>query len=129
MYEILFFRDNNGREPVKEFIQELSKKKDKDSRINFNKIADYIKILSIYGTSIGEPYIKHLDNEIWELRPIRNRILFASFDGDKFVLLHHFIKKTQKTPVKEIDAAKRNFSKYKEDRRWILWGMRSIKKL
>ena len=107
MYEILFFRDNNGREPVKEFIQELSKKKDKDSRINFNKIADYIKILSIYGTSIGEPYIKHLDDEIWELRPIRNRILFASFDGDKFVLLHHFIKKTQKTPVKEIDAAKR----------------------
>ncbi|MDR2179944.1 MAG: type II toxin-antitoxin system RelE/ParE family toxin [Synergistaceae bacterium] len=29
-----------------------------------------------------------------------------------FVLLHHFIKKTQKTPVKEIDQAKRNLKDF-----------------
>ena len=114
---ILFFKDKNGREPVKEFIEELSLKKDKNSRINFNKISDYIKALSIYGTNIGEPYVKHLDGDIWELRPVRNRILFAAWDGDKFILLHLFIKKTQKTPRKEIETAKRNFNKYKSDKR------------
>ena len=117
MYEILFFKDKNGREPVKEFIEELSLKKDKNSRINFNKISDYIKALSIYGTNISEPYVKHLDGDIWELRPVRNRILFAAWDGDKFILLHLFIKKTQKTPRKEIETAKRNFNKYKSDKR------------
>lgn len=117
MYEILFFKDRNGREPVKEYILELSLKKDKNSRINFNKISDYIKALSIYGTRIGEPYVKHIDGDIWELRPIRNRILFAAWNGDKFILLHHFIKKTQKTPTKEIDAAKRNYENYKANKR------------
>ncbi len=29
-----------------------------------------------HGTAAGEPYVKHLDGEIWELRPLRDRILF-----------------------------------------------------
>lgn len=86
MYEIHFYRERNGKEPVKEYIARLAAKKDKDSRIKLNKIMDYVKILSEYGTSAGEPYIKHIDEDIWELRPLRNRILFATWDGDGFVL-------------------------------------------
>ena len=67
-----------------------------------------------YGTQAGEPYIKHLDGEIWELRPIRDRILFAAYTGNKFVLLHHFMKKTQKTPPREIEQAKRELDDIKE---------------
>ncbi len=110
MYEIYFYRERNGKEPVKDYINELASKKDKDSRIKANKIRDYIKSLSEYGTGLGEPYIKHLDGEIWELRPIRDRILFAAWDGNSFVLLHQFVKKTQKTPAREIEQAKRNLS-------------------
>lgn len=55
----------------------------------------------------GEPYIKHLEADIWELRPIRDRILFVAWKGNSFVLLHHFVKKTQKTPRREIEKAKR----------------------
>ena len=33
-------------------------------------INDYIQVLSEYGKMAGEPYIKHLDGDIWELRPI-----------------------------------------------------------
>ncbi|WP_328706818.1 type II toxin-antitoxin system RelE/ParE family toxin [Catonella massiliensis] len=43
---------------------------------------------------------------MWELRPIRNRILFFAYDGSQFILLSHYIKKTQKTPIGEIEKAK-----------------------
>lgn len=114
MYEIFFYRNINGKEPVLEYIQELACRNDKDSRIKLQKIHDYIKYLSIEGKQAREPYVKHLDGEIWEIRPIRDRILFAAWDGKGFILLHHFQKDTQKTPRREIDQAKRNLADYKE---------------
>ena len=88
MHKIHFYRDRNGKEPVLEYLRELSQKKDKDSRIKAHKINDYIEILSQYGTQAGEPYIKHLDGEIWELRPLRDRILFVAWHNGSFVLLY-----------------------------------------
>lgn len=114
MYDVFFYRDRQGKEPVFEYIQELAAGKDKDSRINLQKIRDYVKFLQVQGKQAGEPYIKHLDGEIWELRPIRNRILFAARNADSFILLHYFTKKTQKTPQKEIEHAKRNLADYRE---------------
>ena len=113
-FEIIFYRDRQGREPVLEYIQALDGKKDKDSRRNVNKIYDYLDFLSQVGTSAGEPYVKHLDGEILELRPLRNRLLFAAWNGSGFIILHHFIKKTQKTPRREIEQAKRNLADYRE---------------
>ena len=114
MYEIHFYRDRNGKEPVKEYIAGLASRKDKNSRIKLNKIMDYIKALSEYGTQAGEPYIKHLEGDIWELRPLRDRILFAAWNGNVFVLLHAFMKQTQKTPRREIEMAKKKFTEYQE---------------
>ena len=110
MHKIYFYRDKNGKEPVAEYIAELAQKKDKDSRIKLNKIRDYIKVLSEYGTQAGEPYIKHLDGEIWELRPLRDRILFVGWIQGSYVLLHQFVKKTQKTPAREIERARRELA-------------------
>lgn len=110
MYKIHFYRDKNGNEPALEYMAKLSKKKDKDSRIKLNKINDYIEMLSRYGTQAGEPYIKHLDGEIWELRPLRDRILFVGWANGSYVLLHQFMKKTQKTPAREIERAKRELA-------------------
>jgi phage-related protein len=114
MYEIFFYKDKNGREPVLEYIQKLTRQTGKDSRIKAGKIQDYIKTLRVYGTRAGEPYVKHLDGEIWELRPIRDRVLFAAWDGKGFILLHYFMKKTTKTPKREIDRAKKNLVDYME---------------
>ena len=80
------------------------------SRIKLNKIRDYVKALSKYGLQLGEPYIKHLDGDIWELRPLRDRILFVAWQEDGFVLLHQFMKQTQKTPRREIEKAKRELA-------------------
>lgn len=110
MHKVHFYRDKNGNEPVAEYISELAKKSDKDSRIKLNKIREYIKTLSEYGTRAGEPYVKHLDGDIWELRPLRDRILFVGWVNGSFILLHHFMKKTQKTPSREIEKAKRELA-------------------
>lgn len=116
MRKIIFYRDRNGKEPVYEFIKNLASKNGKEYRIQLNKIQDYIEILNQYGLSAGEPYLKHLDSNIWELRPARNRILFAAIVDDTFVLLHPFVKKTKKTPKREIERAKREFKDYLERR-------------
>jgi phage-related protein len=113
VHEIIFYKDRRGREPVLEYIQKLLSRTDKDSRIKADKILDYIDYLREVGTEAREPYVKHLVDDIWELRPMRDRILFAAWDGDSFVLLHHFMKKTQKTPPNEIEQAKRNLADYR----------------
>ena len=114
LHKINFYRDKNGNEPVAEYIIELATKKDKDSRIKLNKIRDYIKVLSEYGIQAGEPYVKHLDGDIWELRPLRDRIFFVGWVRGSFVLLHYFTKKTQKTPIRELEKAKRKLVDLKE---------------
>ena len=114
MHKIYFYKDSRGKEPVRDYIQTLAKRNDKDSRIKANKILDYMEYLQKEGFESGEPYIKHLKNEIWELRPLKDRILFASWQVDGFVFLHHFVKKTKKTPLREITQAKKNLKKYKE---------------
>ncbi len=58
MYEIYFYRNKNGKEPVKDYIAGLAAKKDKDSRIKLSKIMDYVKVLNEYGARAGEPYVK-----------------------------------------------------------------------
>lgn len=109
MYPIGFYRDRNGNAPVLEFVKSLEKGNGKDSRINLSKVRDYIKVLSIHGTRAGEPYVKHLEGPIWELRPLRNRILFVAMDEDGIILLHPFLKTTQKTPRREIEKAMREY--------------------
>ena len=114
MHGIIYYKDRHGKSPIADYLRELDRRKDKNSRIKVAKIYDYIDYLREAGKSAGEPYIKHLDGEIWELRPIKERVLFATWDGNKFILLHHFTKKTRKTPQKEIDQAKRNLADYRE---------------
>ena len=117
MHEIYFYEDKDGNSPILEYIDGLSNRTDKDSRINHAKINDYIQTLKRCGKTVGEPYMKHLVGEIWELRPIRARIFFASWLENDFILLHYFqFKKTQKTPRSEIDKAKRNLKEMRERR-------------
>ncbi|MDR2610344.1 MAG: type II toxin-antitoxin system RelE/ParE family toxin [Clostridiales Family XIII bacterium] len=70
---------------------------------------EYIGQLQTYGIAAGEPAMKHIKGtEIWELRPTNDRIFFAYWKDNVFVLLSHFIKKSQRTPRREIERAERN---------------------
>ena len=114
MHAIYFYKDKQGNQPVLGYMRELARHNSKDSRIKLNKLNDYIELLSQQGTRAGQPYIKHLDAEIWELRPLRDRILFVAWLDGSFVLLHTFVKKTQKTHRRETEKAKRELQDLKE---------------
>ena len=114
MFKIRIYRDAQGNQPIKEYLTELASKSDKDSRIKLSKIDYYLQALREYGTRAGEPFVKHIDGDIWELRPLRDRFFFFCWQGDRFILLHHFVKKTLKTPPKEIEQAKRNLKDFIE---------------
>ena len=112
MYDIEIYESKNGISEVKEYIKKLQNQRSKNAKIKFRKIIAYIRLLKENGLNLGEPYIKRIDADIWELRPIRDRILFAYYSNNKFILLTVFMKQTQKTPRKEIDKAKRYLDDY-----------------
>lgn len=113
MYDIEFYEDRNGESEIYEYIRELKRNNSKVNKQKLKKIDSYIDSLATYGLMLKEPYIKKIDKEIWELRPLRDRILFASWHYNKFVLLSIFMKQTQKTPRCEIEKAKRLLKDYK----------------
>ena len=108
MYDVRFYRDCNGKSEIVEYLDELKEQGEtsKTERINRDKILAYIGALEQYGTRIGQPVVKHIDGSLWELRPLANRIFFFYWKDNIFVLLHHFIKKTRKTPLREIEQAR-----------------------
>jgi phage-related protein len=117
LYKVITYKDQNGKDEIAAYIQELNSKIDasKDARVKYSKILRYIDRLRAYGVSVGEPTVKHIEGtELWELRPLRDRIFFAYWKDDVFILLHHFVKKTNKTPPQEIKQAERNLKDFLE---------------
>ena len=101
MYKIEFYETQNGESELWNFLENLRQKSttNKDLR-----------------TRLGENITKHLDDGIWELRPGNNRVFYFFMEEDTFVLLHHFRKKSQKTPRREIEKAKVERKDYLERR-------------
>jgi phage-related protein len=113
MYEVVFYRDGDGRSEIVEYLDSLNAA-GKNDRINRNKILAYIGALAQYGTRVGMPVVRHIDGNLWELRPLANRLFFFYWKDNKFVLLHHYIKKSQKAPAREIERARAKMKDYIE---------------
>jgi phage-related protein len=118
MFNIEFYRTEDGDCDIECFLDDLLKRAstNKDARIQHKQVAQYIQLLEDYGTRLGDNITKHLDEDIWELRPGNNRVLFFYFENDTYVLLHHFRKKTQKIPHREIEKAKSERNDWKARR-------------
>ncbi len=114
MYKIDFYKDKDGKSELLDFIRELllASSTNKDARIHYDKIYSQIGLLREKGTTLPAKYTKHIEGDIWELRPGKNRILYFCVVGDGFVLLHYFRKTTEKTPRAEIEKAKRERDDY-----------------
>jgi phage-related protein len=95
-----FYRSDNGREPVREWLKGLEPD---ERRVLGEDIRDVE-----FSWPIGMPLVRSLGRELWEVRSNLPhgiaRIIFCVEHGS-MVLLHGFIKKTQKTPQREIDLA------------------------
>ncbi len=116
MYELVFYEDKNGFSEIVDYLDRLKEESatSKTSRINREKILTYLSVLADCGTRIGVPYVKHIEGDIWELRPLKNRIFFFYWKNNIFVLLHYYIKKSQKMPDREFQKAKSNLKDYLE---------------
>lgn len=102
-YEVIFYEKTNGECPVEDFLNAQSHKMRA-------KIIGLLEILEEKGNLLREPYSKHLEDGIFEIRckvgsDITRILYFFYYDG-KIVLTNGFVKKTQKTPVKEIHLAR-----------------------
>ncbi len=107
---ILYIYENiNGKKPVKEWLYSLDKN---DRKI----IGEDIKTVE-YGFPIGLPVCRKLENKLYEVRSNISdkriaRVLFTIV-SDYMILLHGFIKKTQKTPKSDIDLALKRMKEIK----------------
>lgn len=96
-----FYRSDGGREPVREWLKGLEPA---DRKV----IGEDVKDVE-FSWPLGMPLVRSLGRELWEVRSSLPhgriaRIIFCVADG-RMVLLHGFIKKTQKTPRRDIDMA------------------------
>ena len=78
MYEILMYEDQNGKSEINDYLVDLAKKAvtNKDARIQFKQITLYIELLKNHGNRISSNITKYLGDDIWELRPGNNRVLY-----------------------------------------------------
>lgn len=106
-YSIIFYQDTKtGHKPVLEYIRSLTAKEKA-------KISKYIDYLKINKGVLGEPYSRHIKGKIRELRidfsNNKHRIFYFTFVDKNIIFLHAFLKKTQKTPLEEIQKAENNY--------------------
>ena len=75
-YNIEFYETSTGKSPVWEFFEELryNSTKDKNSRIQYQQMGMYMQLLQEHGFQLPNTIIKHIQGDIWELRPGNNRI-------------------------------------------------------
>lgn len=103
--QVVFYRTEKNNEPVREWIKELPRNERKI-------IGEDIKTIQ-FGWPIGMPLVRKLDMHLWEVRSkIDNRISRVIFTvyGEFIVLIHGFIKKSQKIPIKDLKLAKKRLS-------------------
>lgn len=101
---VLFYKTAAGNEPVREWLKSLAPEERKI-------IGEDLKTVQ-YGWSLGMPLIRKLESGLWEVRSnLRNRIARVVFtvDGDTMILLHAFIKKSQKIPAQDLLVARQRF--------------------
>ena len=98
---VAFYRSPMGAEPVREWLLSLDDAERKSIGADIRTVE--------YGWPIGMPTCRSLQNGLWEVRSDLeshriSRVIFCIVES-RMVLLHGFIKKTQKTPPKDIDLA------------------------
>ena len=99
---VVFYKTEAGKEPVRDWLKSLP---DVEKKI----IGQDIKTIQ-FGWPLGMPIVRKLDQDLWEVRSsLPNRIARVIFtvSDNVMVLLHGFIKKSQKTPARDLGLARK----------------------
>jgi len=105
LYKVQLYTSPKGEFTVRNEIERLNKR-------DIPKVLRLISRLETYGQRLGGDYVKHVKDKIWELREDRYRILYFAYIRDTFILLRVFMKKSRKTPLKEITIAEKRLNDF-----------------
>lgn len=107
---VVFYATATGNEPVRDWLLGLT-------RSDRRAVGQDIKTAQ-YGWPLGMPLIRKLETGLWEVRSrIADgiaRVLFT-VDGQLMVLLHGFVKKSQKTPAADLKTAKQRLTELRKE--------------
>ena len=106
--KVVFYLSDTGNEPVREWLKGLP-------REDKQQIGEDIKTVQL-GWPLGMPLIRKIDKGLWEVRTrLESGIarVFFTVDNEQMILLHGFIKKSQKTPQNELKTALARLGNYK----------------
>jgi phage-related protein len=96
----VFFETESGNQPVREFLLGRIREERKEIGSDIFKVQE--------GFPMGLPLVEKIDKDLWEIRShVQDGICrtFFTIHVQTMILLHSFVKKTQKTPIKEIKTA------------------------
>jgi len=101
--------DSRGREPLADFIDSLPTEVQA-------KVLRLINLLADYGVLLKEPYTRQIRGKLRELRITAKsgevRVFYFAFAEGRMVLLHGFVKKARRTPIRDIEIAERRLDDF-----------------
>ncbi len=108
-WTVIFYKTEDKHSPVEEWLNAIPKSAKA-------KIIRNMFLLEELGLTVREPYVKPLGDKLYEVRAKDPngiyRVIYFAYTGKQFVMLHGFTKKTQKTPPKEIEVAKKRMEEF-----------------
>jgi phage-related protein len=108
---VRFFKTLSGNEPVREWLLSLS-------ALDRRRIGEDIKTIQ-FGWPMGMPMVRKIEPGLWEVRSGLQdgiaRVLFTVM-GNLMVLLHGFVKKSQKTPQEDLELARRRLAQVRGEK-------------
>jgi phage-related protein len=109
---VVFFRTDAGNEPVRQWLRSLD-------RADRKTIGEDIRLVQL-GWPLGMPLVRKMETDLWEVRSHLSgrriaRVLFT-VEGNQMVLLHSFIKKSQRTQQQDLDLARNRRNLWKSRR-------------
>lgn len=115
-WSVEFYREANGSRPVEDFIRDLRRNRKLQA-----KVLRTIALFEEFGTSLPGPHSASIvGHDFRELRIQFGsdiaRIFYIAASGQRMVLLHGFMKKTQKTPIAELALAQKRLNTLREQK-------------
>ena len=108
-WAVIFYETPQGARPAEAWLREQGPR----AGARFGRIFD---LLEEYGPDVRRPYVAHVTGRVWEVRVeqerIQCRLLYFAAPGRKFVMLHGFVKKTRKVPLRETELAQKRLTDY-----------------
>lgn len=108
MYQVIFYEDKNSHSETFDYFLRISHSKQKQDKATYVKMRHQINLLKSLGPMLHSPQSKKLKgyrHQIWELRPMPERVFYGVWHQSKFILLNHYTKKSNETDPRQIEKA------------------------